>query len=256
MTFLSNATSKSITNFAARSLAIVLVFAGGAISLPAQSATSSARPAATAIKTFYLTNSNEADARDIVTALRNELTAESKIYLVVNENALVVETTPDQLQLAQRLLQEVDRPKKTYRLTYTITELDANKRVGTQHFNLVIVSGQRTTLKQGSKVPIATGTYTAGSASSQTQFTYLDVGINIDATIDESSTGIRLKSKVEQSSIADSSVIADIKEPIIRQSVIEGISLLSLSKPLVLGGIDVPGSTRHFDIEAVAEVVK
>lgn len=160
------------------------------------------------------------------------------------------------MPLAQKVITDLDRPQKTYRLTYTITELDAGKRIGTQHFNLVIVSGQRTTLKQGSKVPIATGTYTAGSASSQTQFTYLDVGINIDASIDESSTGVRLKSKVEQSSIADSSIIADVKEPIIRQSVVEGISLLCLGKPLVLGGIDVPGSTRHFDIEAVVEVVK
>ena len=125
--------------------------------------------------------------------------------------------------VARRIVADLDRPKKTYRVTYTITEFDAGKRIGTQHFALIIVSGQRTTLKQGSKVPVATGTYKDGSASAQAQFTYLDVGMNIDASIEDSSTGLRLKSKVEQSSIADSSVIADVKEPIIRQSVIEGI---------------------------------
>lgn len=30
----------------------------------------------------------------------------------------------------------------------------------------------------------------------------------------------------------------------------------SLGKPLILGGLDIPGSTRHLDIEAIAEVLK
>ena len=67
--------------------------------------------------------------------------------------------------------------------------VDDGRRVGTQHFSMVLVSNQRTTMKQGSKIPIATGTFSeTGSASTQTQFTYLDVGLNFDATLDDPST--------------------------------------------------------------------
>ena len=207
-------------------------------------------------QTFYLSNSVGNDAQDVVTALRNTLTPSDRIFMVPSQNAVIIEAPSDQLVLAQKIISEVDRPKKTYRLTYTISESDAGKRIGTQHFTLILVSGQRTTLKQGSKVPIATGTFDSGKASTQTQFTYLDVGINIDSTIDDSSSGVRLKSKVEQSSIGDSTVIAEVREPIIRQSVIEGVSLLIPGKPLVLGGLDIPGSTRHLDIDAMVEVVR
>ncbi len=44
--------------------------------------------------------------------------------------------------------------------------------------------GQQAILKIGSRIPIATGTYTAATSSSssgtQTQFQYIDVGVNID----------------------------------------------------------------------------
>ena len=242
-----------MTKFRSCILGLAVVWGVSNASLLAQT---EATTPATPTQTFYLTNSEATDATEIVTALRNILTGNTKIFLVVNQNAIVVQSSPDQLLLAQRVLNEVDRPKKTYRLTYTITEFDQGKRIGTQHFSMVVVSGQRTTLKQGSKVPVATGTYNTSGATSQTQFTYLDVGINIDATVNESPTGVRLRSKEEQSGIAESATIAQVEEPVIRQSVLEGTSIVSLGKPLILGSLDVPGSTRHLDIEAVVEVVK
>mgnify|MGYP000476360394 CR=1 FL=1 len=47
--------------------------------------------------------------------------------------------------------------------TYTITELDGGKRVGVQHFALALVPGGRTTLKNGSKVPVATGSFSTNN---------------------------------------------------------------------------------------------
>src|ERR1700751_4778386 len=84
-------------------------------------------------KTFYLTNvSQPNEGNEIVNAVRNLLDPHSKIFFVPNQNALVVSTTPEQLAVAQKLISDLDRPKKTYRLTYTITETDGGKRVGTQ----------------------------------------------------------------------------------------------------------------------------
>jgi hypothetical protein len=122
---------------------------------------------------------------------------------------------------------------------------------------MVLVSGQRTTMKQGSKIPVATGTVSEnGSPSTQTQFTYLDIGLNFDATLDESVNGVRLRSKAEQSSLGADKTIAGVTEPVVRQTVLEGTSILTPGKPLILGSLDIPDSTRRLDIEVVMDVVK
>jgi type II secretory pathway component GspD/PulD (secretin) len=208
-------------------------------------------------QTFYLTNAIQAnDANEITVAVRNLLPPDVKVYLVPSQNALTVRGTPDELALAQKIVNDLDRPKKTYRLTFTTTETDVGKRVGVQHFAMVVAAGQRTVMKQGSKVPIATGSVSAtGSTGAQTQFTYVDVGMNFDATVDELANGARLRSKVEQLSIAEQTSGVGLQDPIIRQSSLEGTSFLTLGKPLVLGSIDIPGSTRHLNVEVMMEQV-
>jgi type II secretory pathway component GspD/PulD (secretin) len=211
------------------------------------------------IETFYLSNVSQInDGNEIQTAVRNLLPPTVKIYLVPSQNALLVCGGHDDLALAQKIIRDLDRPKKTYRLTYTMTEMDGGKRVGTQHFAMIVVGGQRTVLKQGSKVPVATGTYNAGAstAGTQTQFTYLDIGMNFDATLTEIAGGAMLKSKVEQSAVTEDKTISGVNEPVIRQTSLEGTSMLTLGKPMVLGSVDVPGSTRHTDVEVVMEEVK
>ena len=137
--------------------------------------------------------------------------------------------------------------------------MDNGKRVGTQHFAMIVIAGQNTTLKEGSKVPVLTGSVDAGGAAAghgaQTQFQYLDLGMNFAATLTEVGGGVVLKSKVEQSSAADDKVIEGVNEPVIRQTSLEGTSLLTLGKPLVLGSVDIPWSTRHVDVEATVEQV-
>lgn len=221
----------------------------------AQTAPDTAKSGPESVRTFSLTNiSRPEDATEVTVALRNLLDPTDKIFLVPSQNAIIVRGTTEQLALAQRLLTDLDRLKKTYRLIYTIAEMDNGKRIGIQHFSMVVVSGGRTTLKQGSKVPVVTGTYNSGSSTSQSQFTYLDVGMAFDASLDEFVDGVRLRTKVEQSSVADSTMGA--QDPIVRQTVLEGTSILAQGKPLILGSLDIPGSTRHLDVEVVLEAVR
>jgi len=242
--------------FLTLSLAAVLGFAITATAAHAQD-DAAAKPNSNPTQVFYLNNiSNVSEATDIVTAIRNMLDPHDKTFLVQAQNALFVQGPPDQLLLAKKLIDDLDHPRKTYRLTYTITEIDDGKRTGTQHFSMVLVSGQRTTMKQGSKIPVATGSYETGTATSQTQFTYLDIGLNFDATLDESVNGVRLRSKAEQSSLGADKTIAGVTEPVVRQTVLEGTSILTPGKPLILGSLDIPDSTRRMDIEVVAEIVK
>jgi hypothetical protein len=139
---------------------------------------------------------------------------------------------------------------KSYRITYTLTEMDGSKRVGTQHFAMIVVSGRKTVLKQGSKIPLATGT-TSNSSGVQVQVQYMDIGLNIAASLEVD--GVRLYTQVEQSSVAEEKSGLGTQDPIVRQTTLEGTSILTLGKPLMLGSMDVPGSTRHLDVEVVME---
>jgi type II secretory pathway component GspD/PulD (secretin) len=211
------------------------------------------------VQTLYLHNVRQSnDAYEIATALRNFLPPDDRTYLVPNQNAIVLRVSPEDVALAQKVINDLDRPKKNYRLTFTVTELDGSKLIGTQHFNLIAISGQDTVLKQGSKIPIVTGTNAVGTtpAGAQTQFTYLDVGMNFDATLTEMGNNAMLKSSVEQSSVApEKSDIAGVQEPIVRQSSLKGESLLTPGKPLVLGSMDIPGSTSHLQIEVLMDTL-
>ncbi len=217
--------------------------------------TPAAAPDAHPIRTFYLVNATRPnEGNEILTTVRNmQLEPEMRIYLTPTQNAISVRGTPEQVALFEQLIQQLDRPHRTFRLTYTITELDAGKRIGVQHFSMVVPSGQRTTLKEGSKVPVITGSFDEGKNATQNQLTYLDVGLNFDATLDDFPSGVRMKSKVERSDIAEQKSSVGAGDPIVRQSVLEGTSMLTVGKPLVLGSLDIPDSTRRLEIEAEVE---
>lgn len=230
-------------------------------SKPAERQSFSPRPPASefVFKTYYLSNiGQQNDANEVLIALRNMLEPWTKMILVSSRRAIEISAPPDQQALAQKIIADIDRPQKTWRLTYTLAESDSGKRIGVQHLSLVLASGQRTTLKQGDKIPVMTGTYQAkgDTQGAQTQFQYLDIGMNFDATIEDLPSGLYLKTKVEQSSLADEHMSGPLApEPILRQTSLEGVSVITPGKPLTLGSVDVPGSTRHIDIEVVAEPV-
>jgi type II secretory pathway component GspD/PulD (secretin) len=233
-----------VRGFLAVALAVVL---SGA-SVWAQTEAPAEKPGQESQRTFYLNNVNQpGEVNEVTTALRNLLDPRVKIFPVLNQNAILIRATPDQMQLAQKLLNDLDKPKKTYRLTYTITEMDDGKRIGRQHFAMIVVSGQRTTLKQGSRIPHVTGT--------QSVITYLDVGMNFDASLEEFANGVRLRSKVEQTNVAEEKTVLGGQDAVIRQTVLEGTSFLNPGKAMMLGSVDVPGSTRHLDVEVLMEQV-
>jgi hypothetical protein len=120
-------------------------------------------------QTLYLTSLTQVrDANDIVTDLRN-MFPRARLYYVSAQNAISMRSAPDDILLAQKILSDIDRTKKTYRLTYTITETDGGKPVQTQHFAFLVASGERSTFKQGSRVPVVTGDINDKTASPNSQ---------------------------------------------------------------------------------------
>jgi hypothetical protein len=205
-------------------------------------------------QTLYLTNlTQQNDANELVTDLRNML-PKAKTYYVPSQSAISMRGSAEDIALAQKILSDLDKTKKVYRLTYTLTERDGSKIIGVQHVSFIIASGSRTDFKQGSRVPVVTANLSSGSASSE--ITYLDVGQEVDASLDGYLDGVRLRTKVVQSGIAEDKSAVGPQAPIIRQITYEGTSTLVQGKPLVLGSLDVPGTTRHQEVEVVSELVR
>ena len=120
---------------------------------------------------------------------------------------------------------------------------DTDTRV-LQNPRIRATDGQRATLKIGQKIPVATGSYNAGvstgvaSVGVQTQFTYLDVGVNIDITPSvHYDREVSLKTKVEVSQQNGDVTISGVTEPIIAQRVLEQVIQLKDGEPSILAGI-------------------
>jgi len=81
-----------------------------------------------AVQTFYLTNPSQAsDANEIYTALRNMLPPDVKSYLVASQNAIIIHGTTDDLTLAAKLLNDLDRTKPEVVVDVAILEVNRDK---------------------------------------------------------------------------------------------------------------------------------
>lgn len=123
-------------------------------------------------------------------------------------------------------------------LTDTDTQILQNPR-------LRATDGQKATLKIGEKIPIATGSYsapgitpTAAAGYAQTQFQYMDVGVNVEMTPTIHYNGdVSLKIKIEISSETGTSTIEGVTEPIIGQQSVEETIRLKAGESNILGGL-------------------
>jgi hypothetical protein len=141
-------------------------------------------------------------------------------------------------------------------VTYSITEMDGNKALSTQNVALIVATGGKTVAKQGNRVPIVTGSTDAASVAKSSQVQYIDLGLNIEASIKGSADGLSLRSRIEQSSVAEERSGIGSQDPVIHQTMLEGMSTLVPGKPIVLGSLDLPSTTRHEEIEVVSELVR
>ncbi len=231
-------------------VAITLAAAYCALTAASQAQAADEKADPEVYQTLYLTNlTQQNDANELLSDLRNML-PKAKTYYVPSQSAISIRASAEDIALAKKILSDLDKTKKIYRLTYTMTERDGGKTIGVEHFSIIVASGSRTDLKQGSRVPVAV----SGAANSE--ITYLDVGQEIEASLDGYLDGVRLRTKVVQSGIAEDKSAVGPQAPIIRQITYEGTSTLVQGKPLVLGSLDVPGSTRHQEVEVVSELVR
>jgi general secretion pathway protein D len=119
------------------------------------------------------------------------------------------------------------------------------------------VDGQSAKLKIGDRVPVATGSFQAGvgvgSTSGagfvnplvNTQFQYIDVGVNVDVTPHvHPNRDISMKVSIEVSSVTGTSTIGGISQPIISQRKVEHEIRLKEGEVSILGGLIQRTDTR------------
>jgi general secretion pathway protein D len=270
-----------------------------------------------AVQTFYLSNAwQQNDLNDVQTALRNVM-ANAKVYGVPSQNAIVVRATPDELILAQKIVNDLDKARPEVVVDVAIMEVDKDKlrnigltwpgsisfalqppnttststttsttntttgtttaptltldnlanlnansfaiTVGAATANLLMTDsnsrilqnpriratdGQKASMKIGERIPIATGSYQTGATTAitsslvNTQFTYIDVGVNIEMTPTvHFDHDVTLKLKIEDSSEANQVTISGVTEPIIANKSSEQTIRLREGEATILAGI-------------------
>ena len=112
-----------------------------------------------------------------------------------------------------------------------------------QNPSIRATDGQKADLKIGERIPVATGSYQTGAATAvvsslvNTQFTYLDVGVEIEITpIVHYDRDVTLKIKIVSSQEEGSTNIGGITEPIISQRTADQVVRLKEGEVNILGG--------------------
>jgi general secretion pathway protein D len=268
------------------------------------------------IKTFYLSNLSQAtELQDVVNAMRTLLEVQ-RIQQLQSQNAIIVRGTPDQIALAQKFVDDLDKAKPEVIVDVVVMQVskDRNRTLGitpptstsislnnninsttvtgpnggtgsvssgngginlnrigdlnATDFTITIpgvtasaimgdsntkiiqnpqiraLDGQKATLKIGDRVPVATGSFQPGIGGVginplvNTQFQYLDVGVNIDITPRvHASREVTLKVSLDISSVTGQSNIGGISQPIIGQRKIEHEIRLKEGEVNLLGGM-------------------
>ncbi|HUO25147.1 MAG TPA: cohesin domain-containing protein [Candidatus Aquilonibacter sp.] len=285
------------------------------------------------LKTFYLQNlSQPTELQDVVNAIRAVLDVQ-RVQQLLSQNALVVRGTPDQIALAEKLVDDLDKPRPevvvdiaimqvskdrsrtlglnpptsatvtlqsnlnttTTGTTTTTTDTSTNPtglslntlgNLNATDFSVTIPSanlsavmsdsstkllqnpqiraldGQKASLKIGDRVPVATGSFQPGIGGVginplvNTQFQYLDVGVNIDITPHvHADREVTLKISMDISSVTGQSSIGGISQPIIGQRKIEHEIRLKDGEANLIGGIMEDQQTKSLSgIPGLAQI--
>ncbi|HXK02128.1 MAG TPA: hypothetical protein VMS37_06980 [Verrucomicrobiae bacterium] len=147
--------------------------------------------------------------------------------------------------LAPLAAAQAGRTGNVYKVDFTIRDSgDAGAKAG-RKYSLLVNERQKGTFKVGNRVPMATG----GSPGNM-QFTYVDVGVNIDCFAAEVEGKINLRTDMDLST----AVMPDknpTPNPTISQIKLAIETTLTPGKPSVVASFDDPVTSRKFDVEAI-----
>jgi hypothetical protein len=147
-----------------------------------------------------------------------------------------------------------------YRLEYTITEMDGAKKLSSRSYTLQVEDHHKGTMRVGTRVAVPSGSFATGTADSNIQYEYRDVGVNLDVTLSTiDSTSLRLETTVDINSLVtpDSSTSATSRRPpATRQCRDQVTTVIPLDKPVTLTTQDDPSYNTSMQVQVIARIVK
>ncbi len=123
-----------------------------------------------AVQTFYLTNvSQQQDLNDVQTALRNVFTT-AKLYAVPSQSAIIMRGTPDELLLAQKLINDLDKARPEVVIDVAVMEVnrDKTRQIGIQLPQTATINFQASNSNQNSSSSSSNNNNNNGSSSTST----------------------------------------------------------------------------------------
>jgi len=219
------------------------------------------------LKTFYLTYMTEpTETQDIVNTLRTVLNLQ-RVTPLASRHAIVLRTvTPEQMAQAEKLITELDRPPTqtaghaAYRLDFAISEFESGKKVNTRNYVMLIQQDHKGQFRVGSRVPVVTGSFSpsTSNATVNTQFQYLDVGVNIDCHLSGSDeNNLTLDGTAEVSGVAGAGgTPGTASEPVVRQEKTSFTASIPTGKTTLLASVDEVDAPRKMEIQVTATRMK
>ncbi len=128
------------------------------------------------LKTFYLTNlSQPTELQDVVNAIRAVLDVQ-RVQQLLSQNALVVRGTPDQIALAEKLVEDLDKARPEVIVDIAVMQVSKDR---SRTLGLNPPTSATITLQSNINTTTTTGTTTSGSGATVTQGTG-SPGINLN----------------------------------------------------------------------------
>src|SRR2546427_11176894 len=103
------------------------------------------------------------------------------------------------------------QPTTSYRLNFSFHELGNGKRLSTRNYSMLLEPNTFVKLNVGSKMPVPS------NAGPNVQYSYIDVGVNLRARIQEQGPDLRLNAEIEMSNLGADKDVQNRPLPQIRQ---------------------------------------
>jgi hypothetical protein len=145
------------------------------------------------------------------------------------------------------------QPRDVIKVDFTIRDTgDAGGKSG-RKYSMLLNTSQKGTFKIGNRVPMATSS--SSGVGVNTQFTYVDVGVNMDCIVQENGGKMTMHADMDLSTAIAPEKGSPISNPTISQIRVSIDTAISPGKPTVVASFDDPVTSRKFEVEAVATKV-
>jgi general secretion pathway protein D len=137
------------------------------------------------LKTFYLSNlSQPTEVQDVVNAIRSVLDVQ-RVQQLLSQNALVVRGTPDQIALAEKLVDDLDKARPEVIIDIAVMQISKDK---SRTLGLSPPTSATIQLQDNLTTSTSTSTTTTGTTTSGTQN-----GINLNSLANINATNFQIQ---------------------------------------------------------------